>query len=144
VEVTPAISLPPGTFEHDVDVIGVLTDGTRLPPVPLHVSGVVEPDIHALPGAVRFGVRTVGERAQATVVLEAHSGKDFRIIRTTMSGSSLTVTPSDSPLSARHRLTIANDTFEPGQHHETVRLEVAAADGEPSACDVPVQWYGTR
>jgi hypothetical protein len=141
ITLVPRKSLKAGVFDQVVSLIPVLATGERLPPMHVHARGFVQQCVQIVPSDIILGVRTVGDTAEETLLLQSSTAAPFRI-GAIQAGSDVSIEPlvsgyhHDIPIRIRHKIMSVGDQC------QVLRVNVASSDGTKIELPLKVTYYG--
>jgi hypothetical protein len=139
ITISPGEQAPPvGRFEVDVRVIGVLSDGQRLPPVPLRLAGLVVPEFYAIPHTICLTPVSQGEPATVDVVLQSRVDGEFAVEQVVGGASGVVIEPQHTGLGRVHKLRAARVAPSSDSSENTITFLVRTDTGERKHVDVTV------
>jgi hypothetical protein len=120
-----------------------LTKDDQDPPrLPIHVSGVVVPDVQALPELVALGPRPVDSEINEHIKVFSAAGRPFRLNRMLASSPQFTASCESSGRSqTAHDISLSGRVGS-GRISSNLAIEYLYANGEAAALDVPLLLYG--
>lgn len=139
--VVPTAALPPGALQCFLELRPVTDAGEELPPVKVTVEGLALAPVAAIPDEIDFGLKTIGELAEATIRLERLVPKRFEIIGIQIhdeTSERLTVVEVGGDTVS---LRLSKQFAKAGNFVGGVRVTIRTADNEPFELSVPVRAY---
>lgn len=141
--ISPLPSLPPGPFKGEivVDVIG--PDGERVPGAALPFAGNIQPQVRPLPARLLLGAKRVGEKAEATVVLQAPAEAAWNLehIETDSFEVRVEAIKGDKALAGR-AFRVIQQIKEEGDHTSQVRFVIRRPGQEPLVLTTEIHYHG--
>ncbi|MGC1276229.1 MAG: DUF1573 domain-containing protein [Planctomycetaceae bacterium] len=142
VSVIPAGDLPTGGFEYEIPLVAVLSDGTRLPPIPLRVRGRVNGEVTTVPGTLRLPPARVGETVRMTVQVQSRSGRPFRVTKAAVLSDAATLTLLDATQSGGPLYEVTKTIIESGSATENIQFVYVRDDGSGGSITAVAHSYG--
>jgi hypothetical protein len=143
LQIGPMPSLAPRAFQFEVIVDVVTPEGEQLPGVTLPVAGTMQPEVRALPARLMLGPRSVGQVAEAEVVLQVPAGMKWAIDHIETDSPEVTVEltktkddTGDQTFCVRQRVTQKGDVA------SQVRFYIRQGDQMPRPIVMEVSCYG--
>jgi hypothetical protein len=135
--------IPAGRFDELFYLQITLTKDDQDPPrLPIHVSGVVVPDVQALPELVALGPRPVDSEINEHIKVFSAAGRPFRLNRMLASSPQFTASCESSGRSqTAHDISLSGRVGS-GRISSNLAIEYLYANGEAAALDVPLLLYG--
>jgi hypothetical protein len=141
--IAPRADLSTGPFQSEIRIDVVTPQGERLSGVTLPVSGQVQSEVRPLPSRLHFGVKTVGDTAEADLVIQMPSDTGIEVKRIEVDSQDVVAEasrPLPSPGSKAIRVT--QRVTKPGRQSSSLRIEVVRAGRPPEILTVEVSYHG--
>lgn len=134
--------LPRGPFAFEVLVTPTLSDGRRLPEIPLKVEGEIGDPVLCHPAFLDFGRLAVGESRAETVTLELPDRTPFAVTGAESTALQVTAEPAAGGSESRRPYRVSCRPSGEGPVSSQVRFTLRTAAGVEQTYSLPVAAYG--
>jgi hypothetical protein len=145
VRVAPLPSLAPGSFQFEVVVDVVSSDGEPLPGAVIPVAGAMQPEVRALPARLFLGAKPVGKEAEAEGVLQVPDGAEWVVDHIETDSPDLSVETAKAPgLPNRRAFLVRAQVTKEGDGKSLVRFFVRKPGRELTPLTMEVNFHGEQ